>query len=71
MVHRWHLDLTQYLHRHRLRGVGSVSEAARRIKDSWPEGIPSMKLDQTLFLFSKQQSFFELALYQQRCVLFV
>ena len=29
--------------------VGSMSEAARSVKDSWQEGSPSMILDQTLF----------------------
>ena len=41
-----------YLQRARFRGVGSVSDAALRIKESWPAGKPPIILDQTFVSLS-------------------
>ena len=44
---RGHFRSVRYFQRLRFRGVRSMSEAARTMKDNWPGGSPSMILFQT------------------------
>ena len=53
---RLHLELTRDLQHLRSRGVGRVSEAARRMKDSWPGGKSPNVRFHTLFSFSREQA---------------
>ena len=45
-----------YLQRARFIGVGSVSDAALRIKESWPAGKPFIILDQTFVSLSSSHT---------------
>ena len=55
-LQRLHLESAQNFQRRRLRGVGIVSKAARRMKESWLGGRPSITRFHTLFLLSREHT---------------